>query len=519
MRKATITLAVCLSVNILASLSEANAASIAVHTASGDLEGDSLAAGGNVFKGIPYAAAPTGIRRWQSPQPVMAWKGSRMATAYGASCEQPAQGWNDSLLASMSEDCLYLNIWTPAVRPNVRLPVMVWIHGGAFVGGSGTDPIFAGDELIKQGVVLVTLNYRLGIFGFYAHPDLTRDSEHHSSGNFGLEDQIAALQWVATNIAAFGGDAKNITVFGQSAGGMSVVTLLASPLSKGKFQRAIIESGAILGGPPMQRTQDAEISGSEFAGVDGLRSLRELPATELLKRFGSFIATHRQTRLGPIVDGYVLNADPNEVFRQHRENKTPLIIGNNAREGFGHTSEEALPDAIKQFYGADTGAASFYLTGDSVLGTPAAQWVTDTSFRCSAVVAAARHAAGGASVYEYQFEQSIPGREADGAAHSYELPYVFGNLLPAGALAGQYGAADRQLSNAMLAYWTNFAKHGDPNGTGLPIWPKLTAPVGAYMRLSSALANDAQPAAGLRRPQCRLFEAKLAKAANLAKAQ
>jgi para-nitrobenzyl esterase len=511
MRKTNGALAVCLSV-ILANLLEANAAPIVVHTSSGDLEGDSLAAGGGVFKGIPYAAAPTGPRRWQSPQPVAAWKGSRMATVYGAACEQPAQGWNDSLLASMSEDCLYLNVWTPAARPNVRLPVMVWIHGGAFVGGSGTDPIFAGDELIKKNVVLVTLNYRLGIFGFYAHPDLTRDSDHHSSGNFGLEDQMAALQWVANNIAAFGGDAKNITVFGQSAGGMSVVTLLASPLGKGKFQQAIIESGAILGGPPMKRIRDAEIAGTEFAGADSLRSLRELRATELLKRFGSFMATHRETRLGPIIDGYVLSGDPNEAFRLHRENKIPLIIGNNAREGFGHLSEDALPNAIRQFYGADTAAAALYVTADSVLGTPAAQWVTDTSFRCSSVVTAARHAAGGSPVYEYHFEQSIPGREGDGAAHSYELPYVFGNLLTAGAFAGQYGAADRQLSNVMLAYWTNFAKHGDPNGAGLRLWPKFSAPEGAYMRLSSGLPQDAQAAAGLRGPQCGFFQAKLAKA-------
>src|ERR1700685_116222 len=198
-------LAACLSVNILASLCEANAAPVSVHIHSGDLEGDSLTAGGGVFKGIPYAAAPTGIRRWQSPQPVPTWKGTRMATAYGAACEQPAQGWNDSLLASMSEDCLYLNVRTAAVRPRVTSPVMVWIRGAAFVGGAGTDPMFAGDELIKKNVVLVSLNYRLGIFGFYAHPDLTHDSAHHSSGNFALEDQMAALQWVHDNIAAFGG--------------------------------------------------------------------------------------------------------------------------------------------------------------------------------------------------------------------------------------------------------------------------------------------------------------------------
>jgi para-nitrobenzyl esterase len=505
-------LAVFLFVNVLASLLSALAAPVAVHTSSGDLEGDSPATGGAVFKGIPYAAAPTGTRRWRSPQPAAMWKGTRPATTYGAACEQPAQGWNDSLIASMSEDCLYLNVWTPAVRPKAPLPVMVWIHGGAFVGGAGTDPMFAGDELVKKDVVLVTLNYRLGVFGFYAHAELTRDSAHHSSGNFGLEDQMAALQWVHDNIAAFGGDVNNITVFGQSAGGMSVVMLLASPLAQGKFQQAIIESGAILGGPAMKRLEAAEVAGTEFAGTDSLKLLRELPAAELLKRFGSFASTHRETRLGPVIDGYVLSEDPDRAFRLHQEHTIPLIIGNNAREGFGRVSEETLGNAIKQFYGTDTAAASLYTTPDPILGTPAAQWVTDTSFRCSAVMTAARHAAGGAPVYSYHFEQSIPGREGDGAAHSYELPYVFGNLLPAGPLAGQYGAADRQLSNVMLAYWTNFAKRGDPNGDGLPLWPRFSASAGGYMRFSTALPQDAHPAAGLRRPQCQFFEAKLANA-------
>src|ERR1700744_36065 len=207
----------------------AHAAPVTVRINSGELTGESFSASGSVFKGIPYAAAPVGAKRWQSPRPVAAWRGGRMATAYGPACEQPAQGWNDSVVASMSEDCLYLNVWTPAVKPKRRFPVMVWIHGGAFIGGAGTDPIFAGEEMVKAGVILVTLNYRLGIFGFYAHPDLTRQSVHHSSGNFALEDQMAALQWVRDNIGAFGGDTKKITVFGQSAGGRSVILLLASP--------------------------------------------------------------------------------------------------------------------------------------------------------------------------------------------------------------------------------------------------------------------------------------------------
>ena len=513
MRSTALAITLCLGLNF--SVLEADAAPVTVRVSSGALAGDSLIGGGGVFKGIPYAAAPTGKRRWQSPQSVAAWQGTRNATAYGAACEQPAQGWNDSLIASMSEDCLYLNVWTPAIRPKARLPVMVWIHGGAFVGGAGTDPMFAGDELVKKGVVLVTLNYRLGIFGFYAHPDLSRDSVHHSSGNFALEDQLAALQWVHDNIAAFGGDSGNITVFGQSAGGMSVVTLMASPLSKGQFQQGHCRKRRDSRWSANEASQGRQRSpATEFAGTDSLQSLRELPATELLKRFGSFISTHRESRLGPVIDGYVLSSDPSEALRLHQEHSVPLIIGNNAREGFGRLSEDALPNAIKQFYGTDAAAAlPLYAASDPVLGSPGAQWLTDTSFRCSAVVTATRHAAGGAPVFSYQFEQSIPGREAEGAAHSYELPYVFGNLLPTGALAGPFGAADRQLSNVMLTYWTNFAKHGDPNGAGLPVWPKFSASTGAYIRFSSALPQDAQTAEGLRRPQCQLFEAKLAKAA------
>jgi para-nitrobenzyl esterase len=507
--KAMIALALCLSVF------EADAESVAIHTQSGDLEGIPIAAGGSVFKGIPYAEAPTGIRRWQSPQPMTPWRGRRMAAAYGAACEQPSQGWNDSAIASMSEDCLYLNVWTPSTHPKVRSPVMVWIHGGAFVGGAGTDPLFEGQELVKKGVVLVTLNYRLGIFGFFAHPDLTQDSAHHSSGNFAMEDQIAALQWVHDNIGAFGGDAEKVTVFGQSAGGMSVVSLLASPLMKGKIRRAIVESGAILGGPPVQQLKEAETAGTAFVGADSLQSLREMPAAEVLKRFGAFISAHREIRLGPVIDGYVLSTNPSVAFQLHQEDLVPLIVGNNAREGFGRVSDDALPGAIKQYYGADAQAAlALYAAPDSVLGSPAAQWLTDTSFRCSAVVTAARHAAGGATAYSYQFEQSLPGRETEGAAHSYELPYVFGNLLPSGALAGPFVAADRKLSNTMIAYWTNFAKRGDPNESGLPAWPKFVSPSYAYMRFSSTLRQDAQPAEGLRRPQCQLFASKLGKGSS-----
>jgi para-nitrobenzyl esterase len=481
-----------------------------VQVKSGTLRGVALSGGGAAFKGIPYAAAPTGARRWRSPEPPPAWKGMRDASQFGAACPQPAQGWNNSLLSNASEDCLYLNVWTAKLAAPAHLPVMVWIHGGAFVGGAGTDPMFAGEALATQGVVVVTLNYRLGIFGFLAHPELSRESARKTSGNFALQDQIAALQWVRDNIAQFGGDPRAITVFGQSAGGMSVISLMTSPLTKDGFQRAVVESGAILGGPPMNSLSQAEAMGTEFAGSDSVAALRALPADALLQRLGAFAAAHPGARPGPIVDGYVLTEDPMAVFAEHQEHRLPLIIGNNAREGFGRPNDAGLPGMIQGFYGEQAPAAlALYGTEDPVLGSPAAQWLTDTTFRCASVMTAARHAAQGSPVYSYHFEQSLPGREAEGAAHTYELPYVFGNLLSDGPLGAPFGPADRQLSNTMVTYWTNFAKHGDPNGPGVPPWPRFEPGDAAYLRLSSALPGGAAAAQGLRQGQCALFAKKI----------
>jgi len=487
-----------------------------VHVQSGTLQGEALAEGGAAFKGIPYAAAPVGDRRWKSPEAVTPWPGVRLATHFGAACEQPAQGWNNSLLPTAGEDCLYLNVWRPRLRAAAHLPVMVWIHGGGFTGGAGTDPMFSGDALTRKGVVVVTINYRLGVFGFLAHPDLSSESEHHASGNYAFEDQLAALDWVQANISQFGGDPKQVTIFGQSAGGGSVMTLLTSTLARTKFQRAIIESGAILSGPPPKNLAQAELLGSEFAGSAGLPALRKLSTEEVMSRWASFMPSRPNARFGPIIDGYVVQIDPASAFAHHQELAVPLIIGNNAREGFGRLSDDALSGAINAFYGdAAAPALALYMsdseTGarDPVLGSPAAQWLTDSSFRCAAVIMAARHSAGGAPVYSYQFEQSLPGRETDGAAHTYELPYVFGNLLSVGALGGNFSAADRQLSEAMMAYWTNFAKNGDPNGDGLLKWPKYTPDDRAFIRLSTAFPNDAQADHGLRRKQCDLFAKRL----------
>ncbi len=493
------------------------AASPVVTVNTGELRGTAVGEQGAAFLGIPYAAAPVGALRWRAPEPASSWHGTREATGYGSACAQAAQGWNASIVATASEDCLYLNVWTPQLGKTAKMPVMVWIHGGAFTGGSGTDRVFAGDRLAAKGVVVVTINYRLGVFGFLAQPALTDEAPYKASGNYGLLDQQAALRWVQTNIGQFGGDPAKVTVFGQSAGGMSVTAALTSPLSKGLLRSAIIQSGSVIWPVRVSSLQDAEAIGQRFAGELDAAALRNLSAEALLQRWTRFASDSPGAFLGPIVDGHVLLADPSATFARHEEHRVPLMIGNNAREGLGRVSDEQLPKAIEEFYGELAPQASKLYLGaasDPVTGTPAAQWVTDTSLRCGAVITAARHAATGLPVFSYQFEQSLPGRERDGAAHSYELPYVFGNLLEQGAFGGHFTPADRALSDVMVSYWTNFARNGDPNGPGLPRWPQLTQNERSYVRLSSAVPGNVLSGRDLRRDACDLLEKKATQASG-----
>lgn len=483
--------------------------------ASGMLQGEALAGGGAVFKGIPYAAAPVGARRWAPPAPVAPWKGVRAATAMAPACAQPDQGWNHAPAATSSEDCLYLNVWTPKLAANAKLPVMVWIHGGGFSGGSGSDPMFDGQALAARGVILVTVNYRLGVFGFLAHPGLTAESPEKSSGNYGLRDQIAALKWVKANVAAFGGDPANITIFGQSAGGGSVVNLLASPLSKALPRRAIVESGAALRAIRASSLADAEARGQRFAEGKSLADLRGQSTGDLLAAFSKFAQGGPQNGFTPIADGKVLPEDAQAIFAKGGQAHVPLIIGNNSREGLGQIPDAALPGAFKETYGARADAALklYGLDGgavpapDPLFGPVGNQWMTDTTFRCGAVITAGRQAATGSPVWEYQFEASLPGKEAIGAQHSFELPFVFGNLAPDGFLGGAFTPADRALSDTMLGYWTNFAKTGDPNGAGLPAWPRFDAASARYQRLSAAFTTSTQADQGLRREHCALYRA------------
>lgn len=455
----------------------------------GRLQGRETDAGVAVFLGVPFAAPPVGELRWRPPEPAPAWEGVRQAANYGSVCAQHGAGFGAMFDKTEKEDCLYLNIWSPDLKPQKRLPVMVYIHGGAFVGGAGSIPTFDGVALGKQGVITVTINYRLGVFGFLAHPELTAESPHKASGNYGLADQQAALRWVKANIAAFGGDPARVTVFGQSAGAVSVMDLMASPLSRGLFAGAIAESGTpLLGGSPS--LAEAQQQGTAFAAAQGgvsIAQLRAIPAEDLMKRWAQFEGAGG--RSWPITDGWILPEAPAKVFEQHHELAVPLITGSNAREAIHVPGDAELGGRVRDVFGegADR-AAALYPPGaapDPLLGSSGNRFATDITFRCPAVVIETWHARKGAPVYAYHFEEALPGRQSMGSQHSDEVSFVFGTL---GMLS--FGRpppeAAAQLSKTMVAYWANFAKRGDPNGPGVPEWPRFTLRDQAFVRLSSA---------------------------------
>jgi para-nitrobenzyl esterase len=462
---------------------------------------------GATFKGIPYAAPPVGNLRWREPMPVKPWPGVRDAGEYCATCSQIDAGWNKTAAGLGQEDCLFLNVWAPEWPPKSKKPVMFWIHGGGNMGGSaggagGIEPLFDGERLSRHGVVVVTINYRLGVFGFLAHPALTAESPHHISGNYGILDQIAALQWVKQNIATFGGDPAKVTVFGQSAGGHDVGLLLVSPLSKGLFARAMEESGTVIGGLRASPTLAAEEKmGSDIvarlnppAGSGTLAYLRKLTAAEVLKASPAYSSGE----IGPNADGYVVPEVAAQMFAAGRQHKVPLLIGSNARESSLAGGAEALEKGIKELYGdMAPQAAKLYAQPSNYppYGDAGAQFATDRN-RCSSVMIADFHAAAGNIVYQYEFSHPFPDSNR-GAPHSGELRYVFGNF-PPGAVAD----SERRISNEMQTYWTNFAKTGDPNGGGLPVWPKFDTKARRYIEFTD---NGPVVKENLRGDFCRLF--------------
>ena len=485
---------------------QANDPTVAV--TGGKLRGSIASYGGAVFKGIPFGQPPTGDLRWREPLPAKPWTGTRDATSFGAPCVQ-----GGATGASSSEDCLYLNVWTPEWPAKTRAAVMVWIHGGGNFAGASSEPAFDGESLARHGVVLVTINYRLGVFGFFAHPELSKESPHHVSGNYGLIDQILALLWVHDNIARFGGDPAKITIFGESAGSLDINVLMASPLSKGLFQRVIGESGPVVAPPPLA---EGEKKGEDLAtklnitGSPLLGKLRALSSADLQKATGQGLAFLGAT-LGVVVDGWVFPESPMKAFVAGKEHRVALLLGSNSQElqrpFFGMTG--TLRQEIEKQYGAlaERALALYGLNGgsdpppDPALGPVQAQWATDSQFRCGSVAELVWHTAAGNPGYEFQFSRSVPGKETLGAAHGSEVPFVFGTLR-----APRYDATDRQVSAAMQAYWTNFAKTGDPNGGDIPRWPKFDPGARAYLDFT-----DAGPVAkeGLRRQVCDLYMEKL----------
>jgi para-nitrobenzyl esterase len=440
------------------------------------------------FKGIPFAAPPVGNLRWKAPQPVIPWSGVKQTSAFALPCAQGSGAASES-----SEDCLYLNIWTSATSDSEERPVMVWIHGGGFDHGDASSEVFDGTRFAEGGVVLVSIAYRLGVFGFLAHPELCQESGE-SCGDYGLEDQIAALQWVKRNIHRFGGDPERVTVFGESAGGIAISLLAGSSAARGLFQRAISESGGAFGPPtkdPLLSLEYAENVGKDLLkrlGAADIQAARLIPTEKVLKA----ASEGKGLKFWPVLDGELLRAPNAEAYRAGRFNDVPILIGSNSGEGAG----DAPPDttaksflelgknapaacapqiaAVLALYPHETDAEAVRsyqdLSRDSGSG-----WNSWTWARLQA-----RY--GHSKVFLYYFDVSPPGSTV-GAVHGAEVPYVFGRP---GATAR---IEDAQVSHLMRRYWINFAKSADPNGPGLPIWPAFSdnAPVAmAFDRNSSA---------------------------------
>jgi len=464
------------------------------------------------FLGIPFAAPPVGDRRWRPPQAPEPWTSTRSCTSFGPACPQPvlehsASGALDP--AAMDEDCLYLNVWTPAERADERLPVMVWIHGGAFVVGAASQPLYRGASLARRGVVVVTLNYRLGPLGFFASEPLAAEAEAGASGNYGLLDQIAALRWVRENIAGFGGDSGRVTVFGESAGAFSVARLMVSPLAEGLFHRAIAESGGPCGDWLMPRGKVSALdrvraewettvrevarlghadggAGSGKGGspartgpdsAEALRLMRGVPARRLLEVTRPSFSLVGGAVFGPVVDGWVIPDFPVALFEEGRMDAVPLLTGSNAREGalflrstrdlkrweyrlLLHEAFGARRDEVERMFPAER-SRDVYEALEELITT--LFFESASRFAADAVQRAGRPA------YLYRFSRVPPtalGREL-GCCHGSEIDYVFGNL---DAHGGDVGPLDRELTDAMQRYWVAFAERGDPNVAGLPEW-------------------------------------------------
>jgi para-nitrobenzyl esterase len=433
------------------------------------------------FKGIPYAAPPQGDLRWTEPRPPAAWEGIRDATRFCASCIQnriyshlPNGPWTEEFMVqdSVSEDCLFLNIWTPAKSASDKLPALVFLHGGAFTEGSGSIDVYNGEELAEKGIIVITINYRLGALGFLAHPELTAESPNHVSGNYGFLDQVAALKWIKENISAFGGDPSRVTIAGQSAGAASVRALIISPLARGLFHGAITQSGSTFSGGPAHVTtlSEGEKQGVEFTkskGVSSIAELRAMPAMDIIAKDPN----NQGMRFGGVLDGYFQTADIMTVFAEGKQNDTPFMSGMNADETgyYGSTGED-----FRKFFPSSSKeeeAAAVKLAGQEQSRLNTWLWM---EYRAKT---------SGTNAFEYYFDRAIPWPEHPefGAFHTSEVPYVFNNIKM--LKNHKMEKADTIVADRMSSYWVNFVKTGDPNGPGLPVWGPFEGGKHEVMRL------------------------------------
>jgi para-nitrobenzyl esterase len=442
-----------------------------IHTTYGDVAGTGGAV--RVYRGIPFAAPPVGALRWQPPQPVVPWTGVHDGSRFGHDPMQVVEPSRASRAARVSEDCLTLNIWAPAAVPAGGAPVLVWFDGGGFTAGTGARASTDGERFAERGAVLVTVNYRVGVFGYLAHPLLSAESPHGSSGNYGVLDQIAALRWIREEIAAFGGDPARVTAFGESAGGASVALLLVSPLARGLVDRVIMQSPGSF--RPLCPLADAERAGTIVG--DDLAAMRAMPADALLALNGQINPVVRGLTvprpLRPIIDGWVVDRDEPDAFASGAFAPLPTIVGSNANEGgfFAPGIPVASVDALRAYLSAnfpgaaDEAWAQYGVERDADVAQAVADVFGDAQFSYGAQMLARTFAAHQPQTFRYVFAHE--GEARTPPVHADEIPYVFGT--------GSFGAADRDVADAMLAAWVNFAATGDPNGPFAPAWPRYDA--------------------------------------------
>jgi para-nitrobenzyl esterase len=477
-------------------------------TANGILEGVDES-GIKTFKGVPFAAPPVGNFRWREPQPVQNWSGTRKADKFGPRAMQLAVFGDMNFRSNgMDEDCLYLNVWTPAKTGSEHLPVIVYFYGGGFIAGDGSEPRYDGESIARKGIVAVTVNYRLGIFGFLSYPELTKESPHHASGNYGLLDQTAALQWVQKNIAAFGGDPKKITIAGESAGSFSVSAQMASPLSKNIIAGAIGESGSLLGLNPVASLKDAEKAGADFAAsikTNSLAELRAMPAEQLLKT----TATAGYGRFPICVDGYFFPKSPLEIYEKGEQAHVPLLVGWNSQEmvyqmilGQDKPTLDNYKKAVEKLYGekGPEALAVYNASNDEEAEQVATDLASDRFIGFSTWKWSDVHSkTGGKPVYRYLYARARPQMRpemgnataglaggvvkdssankipkmppAHGAVHSAEIEYALGNLSTNRVYDWQ--PEDYKVSEIMQTFFANFIKTGNPNGLGVPEWANV----------------------------------------------